>query len=893
MPYSWSISAGALPTGLTLASNTGTFSGTPTVAGSFPFTAQVTDSANHQATQMLTLNIEGVILLTCNACQTSPQNPPPLPYGTEGVPYPPPGTVSPMFTATGGVGPYTWCVVELGGACDNGSQGALPVGMTINPTTGDISGTPTSQPAAPLVVTVQARDSESPAASGNMQVTLTIFSIVTSTLANGFTNQMYSSSVVAAGGAGTSAHPYMWHVTDGNLPPGLNLCTSTSNPSCAITGTPTQTGTFTFTVAVTDGENPPAMTSKSLSIVVYGSMLTVSTTVMPPGNVGMSYPSTLHANGGIPPLMWCIKESDGTCDDGTTGALPPGLTLNTSTGAISGMPTMTGQSAFKAQVTDSENPPQVVTSGTLNVVVNGAIDNSLLNGHFALAISGFSNGSPYIMAGSFAADGNGNITSGKLDVNYGQGEPNNPQGCLTNPNCPQAEVMQPGSVYDLSSGNGQGTLHVTTLDFFGTQHTYVFSIAVSPKACVASPALTSCGRIIQRDPGNPQMFGSGVLKVQDSAFFTIGSFFPGNFALTASGINPAGTRYTAVGAVGTNPRTLVDIDCNGNNWGLPGCPLDINNNGAVGSAGFLGQFASQLDANNGRGDFLNITFQNPPDGYCVRTQGQFNACGYAYYVVNKQEMIIISTDPLTRPANMTLWLAYRQRSFGTGWTNAQLLGPMIVDLTGKDTGNADVTAGILSAMPDQGDMTMGTGTFSSDENDNGTLTMQSTQGTYAVDPTSGNKTGRFTLSFPQFGANGAIAYLYTGDFGYLMGTDPKGSTGSIQQQTGTSFGLASVIGALEGGTEWPAVSGVTNSVAWMFADGSGDIAAEQFTSGAGGPGGPNNLTLTYSVDATGRSIVMQNGTEVGVMYVIGPTKFVLLPTGGNPALSVFITGQPD
>jgi Bacterial Ig domain/Putative Ig domain/Immunoglobulin domain/Right handed beta helix region len=55
-PYAWSLASGSLPTGLTL-SSAGTISGTPTSAGSFPFTVQVTDTASHSASANLSVNV--------------------------------------------------------------------------------------------------------------------------------------------------------------------------------------------------------------------------------------------------------------------------------------------------------------------------------------------------------------------------------------------------------------------------------------------------------------------------------------------------------------------------------------------------------------------------------------------------------------------------------------------------------------------------------------------------------------------------------------------------------------------------------------------------------------------------------------------------------------------
>ena len=56
-PYTWSISAGTLPAGLTLTASTGLISGTPTGTGASNFTVQVTDAASLTATMALSVTI--------------------------------------------------------------------------------------------------------------------------------------------------------------------------------------------------------------------------------------------------------------------------------------------------------------------------------------------------------------------------------------------------------------------------------------------------------------------------------------------------------------------------------------------------------------------------------------------------------------------------------------------------------------------------------------------------------------------------------------------------------------------------------------------------------------------------------------------------------------------
>ena len=119
----------------------------------------------------------------------------------------------------------------------------------------------------------------------------------------------------------------------------------------------------------------------------------------------------------------------------------------------------------------------------------------------------------------------------------------------------------------------------------------------------------------------------------------------------------------------------------------------------------------------------------------------------------------------------------------------------------------------------------------------------------------------------------------------MVGTDAAATSGYFEPQTGSSFSQISIFGTYSGGTVSPVLSAVTDSVTWLFADGQGNINGTQDTSGPGGPGGPTNFTWTYAVDSTGRAVV--SGSYPSVMYVVSPTKVIMLPTADtDPALSV-------
>ena len=122
-PYSWSLSSGTLPAGLSLVASTGVISGKPTTTGVHDFTVKVTDATSSKpqtATKSLSITIAAVV----TPLQFSTSS---LSAGQIGVAY------SKMIQATGGTTPYHWSI----------SSGALPAGLTLSATTGTISGKPT------------------------------------------------------------------------------------------------------------------------------------------------------------------------------------------------------------------------------------------------------------------------------------------------------------------------------------------------------------------------------------------------------------------------------------------------------------------------------------------------------------------------------------------------------------------------------------------------------------------------------------------------------------------------------------------------------------------------------------------------------------------------------
>jgi hypothetical protein len=320
-PYTWAVTQGSLPAGLTLASSTGVISGQPTTSGTSNFTIQVTGSGQASTTKAFALTINPALVITTSS---------PLPAGTVGVSY------AQTVTATGGSGQYTWAV----------SAGTLPSGLTLSSATGTISGQPAGAVTANFTIQVTDTNSVVTAKAFALTINPPLSITTTSPLPIVTGGAPYSQTFAASGGAGG----YSWSAT--GLPAWLTMTTggvlSGAAPSNAVDAT--------FTVKVVDS----ASNSASGSFTVPVTLAITTTSPLPTGQVGVSYSQTLTALGGTGTYTWSIS----------AGTLPAGLTLTPATGLISGQPTTSTAANFTIQAADTSS---VVTTKAFALTINPAL----------------------------------------------------------------------------------------------------------------------------------------------------------------------------------------------------------------------------------------------------------------------------------------------------------------------------------------------------------------------------------------------------------------------------------------------------------------------------------------------------------------------------------------
>ena len=227
------------------------------------------------------------------------------------------------------------------------TSGSFPAGLSVDDE-GAVSGTPTTAGSYTFYITVFWKQgggggcvTQNPSdrkftINVNGQV-LRAF-VATNSLPDANIGQAYTAPALAAQNA-TSVSS--WTVAGGTLPPGLTL-----NPNGVISGTPTASGQFGFTVQANASPNSD---TKSLSIFVIAPLELQALDGKKAPTTGFAAKSLLNA-----PLTTGLKAVGGRggYTFSSTGVLPPGMTLNPSTGAITGAGTTAGTFASTITVTD-------------------------------------------------------------------------------------------------------------------------------------------------------------------------------------------------------------------------------------------------------------------------------------------------------------------------------------------------------------------------------------------------------------------------------------------------------------------------------------------------------------------------------------------------------------
>ncbi|MER5319702.1 DUF7507 domain-containing protein [Streptosporangium roseum] len=506
----------------------------------------------------------------------TPNSPPAFTF-----PAPPAGEVGAAYsvplTVSAGTAPYTWSV----------GAGSLPPGLTLNASTGVLSGTPTA--AGGYSFTARVTD------AGNVSTTREVTLVIAPKPAftfpappSGEVGVAYSVPLTVSGGTA----PYTWSVGAGSLPPGLTLNASTG----VLSGTPTAAGGYSFTVKVLDAQNQSDTTAVSLTIVPQPAF---TFPTPPAAQVGVSYSVPLTVSGGVAPYTWSVG----------AGSLPPGLTLNASTGELSGTPTATGSSPVTFRAVDANGQATtkavtlVVTSGPLVVVKTASASSAVAGGTVGYTITVHNTG-PSAFAGVTVND----ALAGILDDAAYNGDAAATAGAVSF----AAQTLT--WTGDVAAGTTVTITYSVTVNSPGTGNKVLANAVTSPTVGSTCPA----GGGDPRCSATVTVAGLSIVKTADVTTTTPG----GTVRFTVTATNNGQTPYTGAAFGDALAGVLDDAVYNGNatatsgSLSFSGSTLTWTGNLAVGASTTVTYTVTVRNSDPGDRSLADTVLSGTPGNTC-------------------------------------------------------------------------------------------------------------------------------------------------------------------------------------------------------------------------------------------------------------------------------------
>ena len=901
-PITWSLaSGGSLPTGLTL-SSAGVISGTPTASGVSTITLKITDSSPIAPVSATS----GALTLTVNSPPISITTPT-LSSAIVGKSY-----TSLGFTAAGGTAPITW------------SATGLPSGLTINSSTGIISGIPTASGTSSNVI-VTATDAGVGAVQQTKSTTaLTInvravLGVSTSSLTAGSTGVAYNTTLAASGGLS----PYTWSAT--GLPAGLTLSTGG-----VLSGTPTTTTGSPFTIAVTatDSDTTSQQTANAnLSLAINPGPPIITTTTLSGGTVGSAYsqtPAYIYGNGGT--VNWAIS----------SGALPSGLAINAATGVISGTPAVgsTGTANFTVTVTVGgvaslgQALSIIVSPAATPVVTTTSLPSATVSSAYSQTLTCTSCTNTLVWAAS-PSSGSGSLAAVGLTLNASS-------GLISGTPATTGSVNISVSV----TANGQTSVPVP------------LNFTVSPSGVPLAIA-TGAGTTLTGEVGLP--FGTVFTAtggVPPYSWSVSSGTLPSPLAISNSSTlnsNTAGLISGTPTATATGTTVTVKVTDHSSNTATQTYTINIaaNTNRTGSNAELTGQYAFYVSGFDALGNPLMRAGSFTANGSGTITTGSFDSngtgtstpslniamTGGSYSVGSNgsgtltttsaggSSVYVISVDKITSgvavSGYMTLFNAsgssqtgrFQQQTSST-FNTASVSGGYAIGLQGFKAGS---TASNMTHSGVIGEMQLNNGSITSGQllaSDSGSTTPSTLNsgGTYTISSATGSANGRGTMTFSVPAGTGTqtidlVFYIVDATKAFFISSDPTNSSsgsdllsGQVAQQSVAdgSFTVANLTGATilhaSGLVSSPGF-GSTAELGVLTWSGTGTLSysldtnsegtADGVASGGVGPWTPNSGTgALYTVSSHGLATI-GSGSSGTYVYLAGTNSGFSMDFSGN------------